>query len=102
MARVVDLEGAAHLVLTDAVVPLHPHEAVFDARLATPAAQPAARARDAGDARGDHPAVPGVHEWLAVAALAAAVSPSIAAIVVAWLKYRRRSAELPTKDSNLE
>jgi hypothetical protein len=33
MARVVDLEGAAHLVLTDAVVPLHPHEAVFDAML---------------------------------------------------------------------
>ena len=32
MARVVDLEGAAHLVLT-AAVPLHPHEAVFDAML---------------------------------------------------------------------
>src|SRR3954452_9003672 len=33
MARVVDLDGAAHLVLTDTVVPLHPHEAVFDAML---------------------------------------------------------------------
>ena len=33
MTRVVDLDGAAHLVLTDTVVPLHPHEAVFDAML---------------------------------------------------------------------
>ncbi|WP_245976402.1 tyrosine-type recombinase/integrase [Amycolatopsis palatopharyngis] len=33
MARRVDLEGAAHLVLTDAVVPLHPAETVFDAML---------------------------------------------------------------------
>src|SRR6478736_10565804 len=33
MARLVDLEGAAHLVLTDTVVPLHPHEVVFDAML---------------------------------------------------------------------
>ena len=33
MARLVDLDGAAHLVFTDTVVPLHPHEAVFDAML---------------------------------------------------------------------
>ncbi|WP_192809700.1 hypothetical protein [Actinomadura rudentiformis] len=31
--RRVPIEGAAHLVLADGVVPLHPAEAVFDARL---------------------------------------------------------------------
>jgi integrase/recombinase XerC len=33
LVRPVDVDGAAHLVLTDAVVPLHPEEAVFNAML---------------------------------------------------------------------
>ena len=33
MTRVVDLDGAAHLVFPDTVVPLHPEEAVFEAML---------------------------------------------------------------------
>lgn len=33
MVRPVEIEGAAHLVMTDAVVPLHPEDAVFDAML---------------------------------------------------------------------
>lgn len=33
MVRPVDIDGAAHLVLTDVVVPLHPEDAVFDAML---------------------------------------------------------------------
>lgn len=33
MVRAVDIEGAADLVLTDAVVPLHPEDAVFDGML---------------------------------------------------------------------
>ena len=36
MVRPVDIDGAAHLVLTDAVIPLHPEEAVFDAMLLEP------------------------------------------------------------------
>jgi integrase/recombinase XerC len=33
VVRPVDIDGAAHLVLTDVVVPLHPEDAVFDAML---------------------------------------------------------------------
>jgi hypothetical protein len=67
VARPVEIDGAAHLVLTDGVVPLHPQEAVFDAMLLGWRRQQRSRLLSPGTVENRDSIVKRFHEHVSVA-----------------------------------